>query len=205
MLFTDAPFHIAADGFTAGILTPNDGDAILDGNGIGESYPELAQVAAALAAANIIPIFAVTAGLEVPYGDLAASLGRGTVVTLTAASSNIVSAIKAGLSAATTTHLPDAVAGSGDDTPIGNDGDDIPEGRQGDDVLHGGNGVGLAVFSKLRADHEIVANLDRATTVIDAHGVGRDGADTLDKIEFVSNPVLSDSDCQAIRASAAPQ
>jgi hypothetical protein len=43
VLFTDAPFHQAGDGAAAGITTPNNGDAIMDGGGIGEDYPVIAH------------------------------------------------------------------------------------------------------------------------------------------------------------------
>ena len=48
VLFTDAPFHTAGDGAAAGITTPNNGDAVLDGTpaGTGEDYPAIAQVQA---------------------------------------------------------------------------------------------------------------------------------------------------------------
>ena len=149
VVFTDAPFHIAGDGAAGGILTPNNGDGLTPGNGAFEDYPLIAQVQAALIAANIIPIFAIAGGYESTYQGLVDTLGRGTVVTLTANSSNIVAAIAAGMTAATTTHIEDANAGSGNDTVIGggednvlcgNAGNDNLDGRAGDDRLHGGLG-----------------------------------------------------------------
>jgi Ca2+-binding RTX toxin-like protein len=149
VLFTDAPFHIAGDGAAAGITTPNNGDGVMDGGGIGEDYPMLAQLKAALEAANIIPIFAIGGGYEATYQGLADQLGRGAVVALTGNSSNIVSAITAGMTAATTTHIEDALCGSGNDDVFGsgddnalsgNLGDDRLEGRGGDDALSGGAG-----------------------------------------------------------------
>ena len=116
----------------AGLTLANNGDAVLDPN---ENYPELTQLAAALQAANISPIFAVTAGLESIYADLAIAIGRGIVVTLTANSSNIVSAVTTGLTLATTTHLADAVGGTGNDTIIGNIGVNALSGGDGNDIL----------------------------------------------------------------------
>lgn len=193
VVFTDAPFHTAAEGLAAGLTKANNGDAILDGNGIGENYPEIPQVKLALEAANIIPIFAVTAGLETTYQDLIGALGRGIVVTLSANSSNIVSAITTGLTAATTTHIADAIAGAGSDQMVGNvganmlsgqAGSDILEGRQGDDHLLGGEGSDVAVFSGDIADHDITVNGDGTLSVSDHRAAG-DGIDILDGIEYL--------------------
>lgn len=140
VLFTDADFHVAGDGALEGILTANNGDAILDGNGIGEDYPMVAQVKAALEAANIIPIFAVAGGYESTYQGLASALGRGTVVTLSSDSSNVVSAITTGLTLATTTSIDDAMGGAGNDTLFGNSLDNLLVGNAGNDLLKGGAG-----------------------------------------------------------------
>ena len=151
VLFTDAPFHIAGDGAAAGILTPNNGDAIINGTppGTGEDYPMIAQVKSALQAANIIPIFAIAGGYESTYQGLVGDLGRGTVVTLTSNSSNVVAAVTAGLTAATTTSIEDAVGGVGNDTIKGSvvsntlsggSGNDMLDGDAGDDTLLGSIG-----------------------------------------------------------------
>lgn len=151
VLFTDAPFHVAGDGAAAGILTPNNGDAIIDGTpaGTGEDYPMITQVKAAVEAANVIPIFAIAGGFESTYQGLVTQLGRGAVVTLTANSSNVVAAVSTGLAAATVTEIEDAIGGIGNDTLIGshlankltgNDGNDMLEGREGADTLIGGAG-----------------------------------------------------------------
>jgi Ca2+-binding RTX toxin-like protein len=149
VLFTDAPFHVAGDGAAAGITTPNNGDGVMDGGGIGEDYPMLAQLKAALEAAGIIPVFAIGGGYEATYQGLADQLGRGVVVALSGDSSNIVAAITAGMTAATTTSIEDANCGSGDDDVLGNGddnalagnlGDDRLSGRGGDDDLTGGQG-----------------------------------------------------------------
>jgi Ca2+-binding RTX toxin-like protein len=142
ILFTDAPFHVAGDGASAGILTPNNGDAVLDGviPGTGEDYPAIVQLKAALEAANIIPIFAVTADVTSYYTSLIASLGRGTAVTLSADSANIVSAITNGLSQATVTVIEDAVGGGGDDRLSGNLADNALSGGAGNDTIDGGDG-----------------------------------------------------------------
>jgi Ca2+-binding RTX toxin-like protein len=142
VLFTDAPFHVAGDGLSAGITTPNNGDAIMDGTppGTGEDYPFIAQVKAALEAANIIPIFAVAGGNDAVYQALVTQLGRGAEVTLTANSSNVVDAITGGLNAVTKTRIEDAVGGAGADTVKGSADDNALDGRGGDDELGGGAG-----------------------------------------------------------------
>ncbi|MBF0192444.1 MAG: hypothetical protein HQL99_15095 [Magnetococcales bacterium] len=66
---------------------------------------EIAQTAANLAAANIIPIFLVADGWvdydETGfYQDIVAQLGRGAVVEMTTTSSNLVDAIRSGLETA---------------------------------------------------------------------------------------------------------
>lgn len=96
ILSTDADFHQAGD-FLG--VPANNGDAVLDGTppGTGEDYPSIFQVRQALQNNNIIPIFAVTSGVTSTYQDLVDDLGFGTVVTLSSNSSNIVSAINAGL------------------------------------------------------------------------------------------------------------
>ncbi len=105
---TDAPFAQAGDGAEAGITTPNNGDAVLDGNppGTGEDYPTVEQVRDALDQANITPIFVVARDgandislneqFET-YGNLVDELGRGTVVQLSSDSSNLVEAVTEGL------------------------------------------------------------------------------------------------------------
>jgi VCBS repeat-containing protein len=194
VLFTDAHYHTAADGTAAGILTPNNGDAILNNGGLWENYPLVSQVKAALEGQNIIPIFAVTAGLETTYQGLVTELGRGTVVTLSANSSNIVSAITTGITAATTTHIAAAIGGDGNDTIIGNlgdndlsggKGDDALTGGHGNDTLHGGSGIDRAVYSGTIADYGITDNGDGTVTITD-HRAGQDGIDTLDGIELLS-------------------
>lgn len=194
VLFTDAHYHTAADGTAAGILTPNNGDAIINNGGLWENYPLVSQVKAALEGENIIPIFAVTAGLEATYQGLVTELGRGTVVTLSANSSNIVSAITAGLTAATTTHISAAVGGAGNDTIIGNVsdndltgglGNDFLTGGYGNDRLHGGLGTDRAIYSGAITDYTITDNGDGTVTIADHRAVA-DGTDTLDGIELLS-------------------
>jgi VCBS repeat-containing protein len=190
VLFTDAPFHTAADGTAAGITTANNGNAIINDGGVLENYPEIAQLASALAAANIIPVFAVTPGLEATYQALADAIGRGTVVTLTANSSNIVSAITTGLTTATTTHIADAIGGAGDDVIIGNiganvltgnGGDDMLTGAGGNDTLHGGDGTDTAAYAGPITDYTITHNGDGTITVSSA----AEGTDVLDGIEVL--------------------
>ena len=162
VLFTDAPFHVAGDGAAAGILTPNNGDGVLDGGGIGEDYPMVAQLASALQAANIIPIFAIAGGFEATYQGLVSQLGRGAVVTLTASSSNIVDAITAGLTTATQTHIEDALGGSGHDTLLGSGDDNMLSGGAGNDSLAGHGG-----------DDDVIGGAGRDVLQ------GEDGADVL--------------------------
>jgi Ca2+-binding RTX toxin-like protein len=99
VLSTDAPFHVAGDGVEAGITTPNNGDAVLDGDpaGTGEDYPSIEQVRNALNTSNITPIFAVTSDQIETYEELVDELGRGTVVQLSSDSSNLVEAVTEGL------------------------------------------------------------------------------------------------------------
>jgi len=152
VLFSDAIFHLAGDGSAGGIGTANDGDAVLEN----EDYPAIAQLKAALEAGNIIPIFAVTSDVTASYEDLVAQLGRGTTVTLSSDSSNIVAAITAGITTVTTTVIEDAIGGVGNDTLIGNavanaltggDGNDLLTGGLGYDTLDGGNGIDTANYS----------------------------------------------------------
>lgn len=195
VMFTDAHFHTAADGTAQGITVANNGDAIINNGGIMENYPELAQLKVAIEAANIIPVFAVIPGLEATYQGLVNFLGRGTVVTLTTDSSNIVSAITTGLATATTTHISDAIGGYGDDTLIGNFGDNVLTGNGGNDtlkgaggkdVLHGGEGDDTAVYSGAITDYTVTRNADGTVTVADHRtGVASDGTDTLDSIEHL--------------------
>ncbi|MEL6753116.1 MAG: VWA domain-containing protein, partial [Pseudomonadota bacterium] len=151
VLFTDAVFHEAGDGTSAGIDTPNDGDAVLDGDpaGTGEDYPSILQVANALISEGITPIFAVTSSVEANYNALVNELGTGAVVTLSSNSSDIVEAVTAGLDAATSTSIENIVGTGFGDTILGNElandvsgggGDDTLEGRDGDDTLNGDAG-----------------------------------------------------------------
>ena len=67
-----------------------------------EDYPSIMQLRTALLAANIVPIFAVTADVRPFYESLVATFGFGSVVTLTSNSSNLVTAIIDGLETTTT-------------------------------------------------------------------------------------------------------
>ena len=173
VLFTDAPFHQAGDGAAAGITTPNNGDAVLDGTppGTGEDYPTIAQLKLALEGANIFPIFAIAGGFDATYQALVTQLGRGAEVTLTPDSSNVVAAITAGLSAVTVTHIEDAWGGAGHDTMkgsddanhlLGNGGNDSIDGGLGDDTMEGGAG-----------DDSYVVD-SAADVIVEGAGGGRD-------------------------------
>jgi len=93
VLCTDAPPHMAGD-FSS--VPANDGDAVLEGTppGTGEDYPSVEQVKAALEAANIFPVFAVTADALGQYESVVDSLGRGVTVELSEDSSDLVSIIQ---------------------------------------------------------------------------------------------------------------
>ena len=97
VLSTDANFHVAGD---FGSADPNNGDDVLDGTppGTGEDYPFLQQVADALIAADITPIFSVTSGEIGTYQTLLQDLKDlgvedGAVVELTSDSDNLADAI----------------------------------------------------------------------------------------------------------------
>ena len=94
LIATDAVAHLNGDSG----LPANDADGVLEN----EDYPSVAQLQAALIAANIVPIFAVTADVQAFYDQLVLDLGFGSVVVLTANSSNLVDAIIDGLETTTT-------------------------------------------------------------------------------------------------------
>ena len=91
---TDDNYHKAGDGAQARIYTPNNGDAVLDGNGTGEDYPSVEQVKTAINNANLLPIFLVTRENLSYYNGLVSQLGVGAVVELEANSSNLIEALK---------------------------------------------------------------------------------------------------------------
>ena len=91
---TDANYHKAGDGARARIYTPNNGDAVLDGNGTGEDYPSVEQVKTAINNANLLPIFLVTRENLSYYNGFVSWLGVGAVVELEANSSNLIEALK---------------------------------------------------------------------------------------------------------------
>ena len=210
VLFTDAPYHVAGDGVLGGITTPNNGDAFFPGNGALEDYPTIAQLMSALTLANIIPIFAVAGRVEASYQTPADQLGRGAVVSLTANSSNIVTAITTGLTAATTTHIEDACGGAGNDDIIGSTDDnrltgtagndtlsgrgghdvltgdagaDTLEGGSGDDDLTGGADSDTARYTGARADYDVVA-VPGGPMITDLRIGVTDGVDTVSGVEL---------------------
>ncbi|WP_238365327.1 Ig-like domain-containing protein [Mesobacterium pallidum] len=144
MLSTDAGFHQEGDFASAGT---NNGDAVLDGGGLGEDYPSIAMVAAALAAANIFPVFSVTAATRATYEALVADLGTGAVVELTANSSNFSDAVRLAIAKSCGHVTHEGTEGDDDihgteteDGIYGNGGDDSLRGLRGDDVVDGGSG-----------------------------------------------------------------
>jgi len=98
VLSTDALYHEAGHNSAAG---PNDLDTVVTSYSGGliedEDYPSVANIKAALEAAGIVPIFAVTSNVLSTYQTLVTDLGRGAVVELSANSSNLVAAILEGL------------------------------------------------------------------------------------------------------------
>lgn len=86
VLSTDAPSHVAGD---ASSLPPNDGDGVIEN----EDYASIAQVKAALEAADITPVFSVTADVRSYYDNLVVQLGRGVVTTISSNSANLADAI----------------------------------------------------------------------------------------------------------------
>jgi hypothetical protein len=95
VLMTDANFHQAGDcGIGLCTLGANNADGVVNE---WEDYPSKAQLKAALEAADIVPVFAVTLGNEATYQALADELGRGKVVTLSNDSSNLRDVLVDGL------------------------------------------------------------------------------------------------------------
>lgn len=156
MLSTDSTYHVAGDFASA---PANNLDTILDGTpaGTGEDYPSVADLRAALLAANIFPVFSVTAAVRADYEALVTELGFGAVVTLTSDSLNFSDAVRTalGLACGVVTHqgtdLDDSIDGTeledgifgglGDDTLNGLAGDDIVDGGAGMDSVHGDDGM----------------------------------------------------------------
>lgn len=99
VLTTDADYHKAGDGLSAGISTENNGDDVLDGTpaGSGEDYPTVESVKAVLASSGIVPIFAVTSDQISTYEALVAELGVGVVTELASDSKNLVDLIGSSL------------------------------------------------------------------------------------------------------------
>lgn len=98
ILTTDAGFHVPGD--CTACTHANNGDGVIDPL---EDYASVAQLATALVAANIAPVFAVTADQVATYEQLthdleALGVKPGKVVTLASDSSNIVDAVLSGLS-----------------------------------------------------------------------------------------------------------
>ena len=82
-----APYHKAGNGRKkANIKIPNNGDAILDGGGVGEDSPSVEEVKATINNANLLPIFLVADNKKQPgknrgvYKRLTSHLGVGAVV-----------------------------------------------------------------------------------------------------------------------------
>uniref|UniRef100_A0A8C2RH93 Integrin beta n=1 Tax=Capra hircus TaxID=9925 RepID=A0A8C2RH93_CAPHI len=99
LVFTsDDTFHTAGDGKLGGIFMPSDGHCHLDSNGLYSrspefDYPSVGQVAQALSAANIQPIFAVTSATLPVYRELSKLIPKSAVGELSEDSSNVVQLI----------------------------------------------------------------------------------------------------------------
>uniref|UniRef100_A0A8C0PJL6 Integrin beta n=1 Tax=Canis lupus familiaris TaxID=9615 RepID=A0A8C0PJL6_CANLF len=99
LVFTsDDTFHTAGDGKLGGIFMPSDGHCHLDSNGLYSrspefDYPSVGQVAQALSAANIQPIFAVTSATLPVYQELSKLIPKSAVGELSEDSSNVVQLI----------------------------------------------------------------------------------------------------------------
>ncbi len=97
VLSTDAAFHQEGDYYWAPDGA-NDYDTVIED----EDYPEVVAVGELLAAAGIIPVFAVTESVVPYYQQMVDLWGFGSVTVLSADSSNLATAISDGLKAATT-------------------------------------------------------------------------------------------------------
>ncbi len=97
VLSTDAAFHQEGD-YADAPLGANDYDTVIED----EDYPEVVAVGELLAAAGIIPVFAVTEYVVPYYQQLVDLWGFGSVTVLSTDSSNLATAITDGLKAATT-------------------------------------------------------------------------------------------------------
>nr|KAI5760729.1 ITGB7 [Gulo gulo luscus]KAI5760829.1 ITGB7 [Gulo gulo luscus] len=99
LVFTsDDTFHTAGDGKLGGIFMPSDGHCHLDSDGLYRrspefDYPSVGQVAQALSAANIQPIFAVTSATLPVYQELSKLIPKSAVGLLSEDSSNVVQLI----------------------------------------------------------------------------------------------------------------
>ncbi|MDQ0318474.1 Ca2+-binding RTX toxin-like protein/predicted transcriptional regulator [Pararhizobium capsulatum DSM 1112] len=206
ILFTDAPPHIAGDGAAGGITVANNGDAVLNGTipGTGEDYPAIAQVAAALLAAGIIPVFAVTEGVASAYEEFVETLGAGAVLDLSSDSANALAVINSALGFlegdgyienAVGSDFADTLkgnrldnrleGGAGADTLDGDAGNDTLVGGAGNDTLKGGLGSDKAVYSGDIVDYLVTVNSNGSKTVKDLRGGSPDGTDTLTGIEIL--------------------
>ncbi|MEP0913303.1 DUF4347 domain-containing protein [Leptolyngbya sp. GB1-A1] len=97
VVLTDEDFGIPGHGMG---LQRNNGDALIDP---GEDYPTIEQTRTALLEGGIIPIFAVTGGVQFLYQTVVDQLGFGSVVQLTSNSSNLADAIQTEISRLVTT------------------------------------------------------------------------------------------------------
>ena len=128
VVMTDANFHVAGD--TSYVA--NNGDAVAGT----EDYPTLALLKAKLIASGIVPVFAVTASNEAAYQDLVNYLGFGSVVTLAADSSNLISVLSQGINSVTEARIENAIGSVFNDTLIGNGMANVLTGGAGHDTYY---------------------------------------------------------------------
>lgn len=114
VLFTDATYHDSSS-YPSG--STNNNDTII---GPSENYPDPIAVKLLLEENNIYPIFSVTSNVTSTYESLVSILGRGSVVTLTTDSSNIVSAVTTGVTNAPIKKIVLPLSGSVLNIPNGN-------------------------------------------------------------------------------------
>ncbi|XP_037230587.1 integrin beta-7 [Falco rusticolus] len=98
LVASDDTFHTAGDGKLGGIVAPSDTRCHLDASGVYTKshlydYPSVGHLAQVLSAANIQPIFAVTAPTLPVYQELSRLIPRSVVAELRDDSSNVVQLI----------------------------------------------------------------------------------------------------------------
>ncbi|KAL7744460.1 hypothetical protein ACLKA6_001838 [Drosophila palustris] len=96
---TDADFHYAGDGKLGGVITPNDGECHLNGQGmythsIIQDYPSISQINQKVEQNAIKIIFAVTQNHYSSYQKLSGQIEGSTIAILSNDSSNVVELVR---------------------------------------------------------------------------------------------------------------